>query len=48
LVCGHYADSSRRRLTEEGIPHLIRTGFLNELRMGDERRPNSCVVSTQQ
>jgi len=48
LVCGHYADSSRRLLTEEGIPHLIRTGFLNELRMGDERRPNSCVVSTQQ
>jgi hypothetical protein len=32
LVCRHYAGASRPLLTDEGIPELIRMGFLNELR----------------
>lgn len=48
LVCRHYAGSSRHLLTDEGIPHLIRTGFLNEIRTGNKRSSNSYVVSTQQ
>ena len=31
LVCRHYAGPSRQLLTDEGIPGLIRTGFLEEI-----------------
>jgi hypothetical protein len=47
LICRHYAGSSRRLLTDEGIPYLIRKGFLNEMRADDGHTPNPFVVSTQ-
>jgi len=37
LVCRHYAGASRRLLTDEGMPELIKKGFLDEPRSYDTR-----------